>query len=165
MSYILNKIKACEANSELSDEHSLWSWREQLLYFDKMLYISHTETLQDEVILKHHNNFLPEHLVTEKTFALIQTKYYWSDLCKQVQKYCDTCFVCQRVQIIHSKQSDFLQSIFILTELWDVLTLDFITKLPDSSAYESVYNAILVAMCKFFKMTHYISVWKDWTAD
>ena len=156
--HMFDKITACETHSKLSDNYSLWLWRKNLLYFNQMSYILYAKTLQISIILKYHDDSLAKHLATEKTFALIRVKYYWLNMWKQIQKYCNTCFVCQRVQIIHRKQSELLQSILILNELWEVLTLNFITELSDSQAYESFYNAILVIVCKFLKMTHYVSV-------
>ena len=94
MKHMFNKIAACEMHSKSLNNHSLWSWRENLLYFDQMLYISYAETLQISIILKHHNDSLAEHFVTEKTFALIRVKYYWLNMWKQIQKYCNTCIIC-----------------------------------------------------------------------
>lgn len=165
MKHMLKQITACEVNSEMSNFHSLWSQRDDLLYFDSVLYIPHAESLWLRIIKKHHNELFADHLTTEKTFALIHTKYYWLNMQKQIQKYCNFYLVCQRAQIICEKQSELLQFIFTLKRLWEVLTLDFITDLSESHAYESVYNAILMMMCKFSKMSHYISVRKDWITD
>ena len=80
--YMFDKITAYEVHLELSDNHSLWSQRKKLLYFDLMLYISYAETLQISIILKHHDDSLAEYLITEKTFTLIRAKYYWLDMQK-----------------------------------------------------------------------------------
>ena len=45
MKHMFDKITACKVHSELSDNHSLWLWREKLLYFNLMLYISYAEIL------------------------------------------------------------------------------------------------------------------------
>ena len=82
MKHMFDKIAAYEAHSKLSDNHFLWLWREELLYFDLMLYISYAETLQISIILKHHDDSLAEYLITEKTFTLIRAKYYWLDMQK-----------------------------------------------------------------------------------
>lgn len=57
-----------------------------------------------------------------------------------------------------------LQLIPILKRPWEVVTLDFITGLPESPAYGGAYDAILVVVCKFSKMAHYTPARKDWTA-
>ena len=163
--HMFDEITAHETHLKLLNNHSLWFWREKFLYFDQMLYISYAKTLQISIILKYYNNLLAEYLITEKTFTLIRVKYYWSDMWKQIQKYCNSYFVCQRAQIICRKQSELLQLISILNKLWEVLTLNFITELSESQAYENVYDAILVMICKFFKITHYISVCKDWMTE
>lgn len=164
MKHMLKQITAYKINSELLDFHPLWSQKDDLLYFDSMLYIPYVESLQLEIIKKHHDEPLAGHLTTEKIYVLIHTKYYWLNMWKQIQKYCNFCLICQRVQIICKRQLKLLQLIFILKELWEVLTLNFITGLSESHAYEGVYDAILMVMCKFSKMSHYISVRKDWTA-
>ena len=73
---MLEQITACEANSGLSGSHSFWSQKDDLLYFNSVLYIPNVKSLQLEIIKKHHNESLADHLTTEKTYALIHTKYY-----------------------------------------------------------------------------------------
>ena len=43
--HMFDKITACEMHSKLLNNHSLWLWREELLYFNLILYISYAETL------------------------------------------------------------------------------------------------------------------------
>ncbi|SLM33286.1 Ribonuclease H-like domain [Lasallia pustulata] len=163
--YMLEQITARKVNPGMSDAHLLWSRRDNLLYFDSVLYIPYTESLRLGTIKKHHDELLAGHLATEKTFALIHAKYYWPDMRKQIQEYCNSYLVCQGARVIRGKQSGLLQPIPIPKRAWGVLTLDFITGLPESHAYGGVYNAILVVVCKFSKMAHYIPARKDWTAD
>ena len=162
--HMLEQITAHKANPGMSDAHPLWSQRDDLLYFDWVLYIPYTESLRLGIIKKHHDEPLAGHLATEKTFALIRAKYYWPDMQKQIQEYCNSCLVCQGARVICRKQPGLLQPIPIPKRAWEVLTLDFITGLPESHAYGGVYNAILVVVCKFSKMAHYIPARKDWTA-
>ncbi|SLM36152.1 Ribonuclease H-like domain [Lasallia pustulata] len=162
--HMLEQITAREANPGMSDAHPLWSHRDDLLYFDSVLYIPYTESLRLGIIKKHHDEPLTGHLATEKTFALICAKYYWPDIRKQIQEYCNSYLVCQGAWVICGKQPGLLQLIPIPKRAWEVLTLDFITGLPESYVYGGVYNGILVVVCKFSKMAHYIPARKDWTA-
>ena len=161
---MLEQITACKANPGISGVHLLWLQRGDLLYFDLMLYIPYTESLRLSIIKKPHDKPLAGHLATKNTFALIRAKYYWPDIRKQIQEYCNSCLVYQGAQVICRKQPGLLQPISIPKQVWEVLTVDFITSLPESHAYEGVYNAILVMVCKFSKMAHYIPARKDWTA-
>lgn len=162
--HMLEQITAREDNPGMSGSHPLWLRRDDLLYFDSVLYIPHTESLRLGIIKKHHDEPLAGHLATEKTFALIRAKYYWPDMRKQIQEYCNSCLVCQGARVIRGKQPGLLQPIPTPKGPWEVLTLDFITGLPESHAYGGVYDAILVVVCKFSKMAHYIPARKDWTA-
>ncbi|SLM35631.1 gag polymerase env protein [Lasallia pustulata] len=88
--HMLEQITAREANPGMSDAHPLWSQRDDLLYFDSVLYIPYTESLRLGIIKKHHDEPLAGHLATEKTFTLIRAKYYWPDMRKQIQEYCNS---------------------------------------------------------------------------
>ncbi|SLM35179.1 hypothetical protein LPUS_04274 [Lasallia pustulata] len=136
--HMLEQITACEANPGMSDAHPLWSRRDNLLYFDSVLYIPYTEPLRLGIIKKHHDEPLAGHLAIGKTFALIRTKYYWPDMRKQIQEYCNSCLVCQGARVICGKQPGLLQPMPIPKRAWEVLTLDFITGLPESHAYRGV---------------------------
>ncbi|SLM35611.1 Ribonuclease H-like domain [Lasallia pustulata] len=162
--HMLEQITAHEANPGMSDAHPLWSQRNNLLYFDSVLYIPYTESLRLGIIKKHYDEPLAGHLTAEKTFALIRAKYYWPDMQKQIQEYCNSCLVCQGARVTRRKQPGLLQPIPIPKRAWEVLTPDFITGLPESHAYGGAYNAILVVVCKFLKMAYYIPAKKDWTA-
>ena len=45
MKHMFNKITAHKTHSKLLNNHLLWLWREKLLYFNLMLYISYAEIL------------------------------------------------------------------------------------------------------------------------
>ena len=133
-----------------------WTQQGELLYFVTALYIPHVETLRMSILRKHHDDPLAGHLATERTYKLLRAKYYWPDMKSQVDDYCKSCLVCQGARVIRGKPQGTLHPIPVPAKPWEVLTMDFITGLPDSRAYGGTYNSILVIVDKFSKMAHYI---------
>ena len=63
---------------------------------------------------------------------------------KRVDAYCTSCLICQGARVICAKQAEELQPLPILMKVWDVFSMDFITRLPESVKYGGIYNAILI---------------------
>ncbi len=82
----------------------------------------------------------------------------------QVDEYCTSCLICQGARVIHGKQRGKLQPLPIPTKALDVFSIDFITWLPESVAYRSKYNTILLVVNKPSKLCHYILCRSDLTA-
>jgi hypothetical protein len=101
------------------------------------------------------------HFGARRTLELIERTYYWPSLSKDVQNYVRTCAVCQRSKAPrHSKYRQLLL-LLIPNEIFEEVTLDFITGLPplkDSAG--CVFDAILVIVCRFSKMALYIPALK-----
>ncbi len=66
--------------------------------------------------------------------------------------------------MIRGKQPGQLQPVPIPKKAYDVLSIDFITGLPESVAYGGKYDAILVVVNKLSKMCHYVPCSSDMTA-
>ncbi len=83
---------------------------------------------------------------------------------KQIDAYCTSCLICQAARVIRGKQPEKLQPLLISTKACDVFSMNFITGLPESVAYGSIYDAILVVVDKLSKRCHYIPCRSDMTA-
>ena len=65
-------------------------WRENfkdLLFYEKQIYISEEKLLRAELLKYYYNNILAEYFRVERTFKLINYKYYWSDMNKDMKNY------------------------------------------------------------------------------
>ena len=84
---------------------------------------------------------------------------------KQIKNYCLFCQICLKAQIIHRKSAEQLQLLKYFIWLWNIITMNFITDLSERKVYEDIYDVILNVIDKFLKMCHYISCWKNMTAE
>ena len=84
----------------------------------------------------------------------------------QIEKYCETCVVCKRSKVSRHKSYEILSSLSISEFKWADLTMNFVTELSESKAWnEIVHDSILVVINRLTKMTHYISITKTMIAE
>ncbi len=91
-------------------------------------------------------------------------KYYWLKLTKDVKKYVFSCNICQRVKASKHHSYDEMQTLPHLNSFWEKIIMNMITDLPSSKHNDSVYDAILMIVDHYIKMTWYISISKTLTA-
>ena len=74
---------------------------------------------------------------------------------KDVASYIAKCMECQRVKVEHRHLAGLLQPLPILEWKCVVVTIDFITKFPQSSRQ---HDSIIVVVDKLTKATHFVPV-------
>ena len=68
--------------------------------------------------------------VIRKTVAAVRKQYYWPRMKNDVAEYIARCMECQKVKVEHRHLTGLLQPLPIPEWKWDVVMMDFITKLP-----------------------------------
>jgi hypothetical protein len=124
---------------------SLWKQRNNgLLYHKGLLYVPTTEGARTEILRLHHNHPTAGQFANSQTQDLVNRKYYWPGLPRNVKEYCSTCLECQQNKApTHQRYSD-LQLLPTPTEPWSYIAMDFITELPKCTQRKGgqEYNAI-----------------------
>ena len=70
------------------------------------------------------------HLCYQKIVAAVRKQYYWPGMKNDVVEYIARCMECQKVKVEHRHPAGLLHPFPIPEWKWDVVTMDFITKLP-----------------------------------
>jgi hypothetical protein len=65
------------------------------------------------------------------------------------------CLKCQKVKVDHKHLVGFLQPLPIPEWKWEVVTMDFITKLPRTAKQ---HDSIMVVVDKITKVSHFVPV-------
>jgi hypothetical protein len=86
-------------------------------------------SLLSTLLAEHHDTSLAGHFGRDKTYLSLSRIFYWPRMHKTVGKYIRSCYTCQRVKASPAIRAP-LQSLDVLTELWDSVSLDFIYGLP-----------------------------------
>uniref|UniRef100_A0A803TQ29 Gypsy retrotransposon integrase-like protein 1 n=1 Tax=Anolis carolinensis TaxID=28377 RepID=A0A803TQ29_ANOCA len=83
---------------------------------------------------------------------LILRDFWWPKIRKDVEKYVNTCPVCQRSKIRREKPSGLLHPLPTPSRPWEIISADFITDLPPSCGF----TTILVVVDLFTKLAHFV---------
>jgi len=112
-----------------------------------------TLPLQLIILHEHHDSPTAGHLGFDKTLSSIQKMAFWPKLRNSVEEYIKSCDVCQRSKSSTRQPAGLLQPLPIPTKRWQSISMDFITQLP--TTYLG-YDAIMVVVDRFSKMSHFI---------
>jgi hypothetical protein len=109
----------------------------------------------NSVMKEMYNVPYVEHLRYQKTIVEIRGQYFSSGMQKDVVVYIAICMERQRVKTEHGHQMSLLQPLPIQEWKWEVVTIDFITKLPRTTKQ---HDSIMVVVDKLIKVAHFIVV-------
>lgn len=94
------------------------------------VYIPNSRELRKLVLREMHNVPYAGHPGYQKTLTAVRREYFWLGMKKDVAEYIAKCMECQRVKVKHKHPAGLLQPLPIPKWKWEVVTIDFITKLP-----------------------------------
>ena len=136
----------------------------KLFKYKNLLYIPEKASFREKLFKRYHNEIFAGHFGIEKITELINRKYYWENMPKNVKFYMDSYNICQRVKMKRYTFYDELNTFPIFSKPWKKITTDFITNLPPNKHDERVYDAILIMVDKYTKMFLYFPTNKTITA-
>ena len=136
---------------------------QEMIEYNESLYVSEDLSVREELLKCHHDDSLTKHFDADKISELLDRKYYWKSMIKNVKEYINTCDICQRVKMKRHLSYDELRSLSQFTDSWKEITMNFITDLLSSKWKKVMYNLILVIVDHYTKITHYLSIKKTLT--
>lgn len=101
-------------------------------------------------MLEFHATPLGGHLGVAKTTHRLESSFYWSSLRKDVKRFIRECSVCQQTKTSTRCPAGLLQPLSIPTKVWEDISMDFNTHLPQSHGY----TIILVVVDRYSKGVH-----------
>ncbi len=158
------RLKADETTSIQKSDVEAWTLNSQeMIEYNESLYVSEDFSVREELLKRHHDDLLARDFDADKISKLLNCKYYWKSMIKNVKEYIDTCDIYQRVKMKHHLSYDELRSLSQFTDSWKEITMNFITDLSSSKWKEVVYDSILVIVNHYMKMMHYLFTKKTLT--
>ncbi len=155
------RLKADETMSIWKNDAEAWTLNSQeMIEYNELLYVSEDLSIREELLKHHHDDSLAKHFDADKISELLDCKYYWKSINKDVKKYVNTCDICQRMKMKRHLSYDELRSLLRFTDSWKEITMNFITDLSSSKWKEVMYDLILVIVDYYTKMTCYLSMKK-----
>nr|GEX38466.1 putative reverse transcriptase domain-containing protein [Tanacetum cinerariifolium] len=111
--------------------------------------------LQDLIMLESHKSKYSIHPGSDKLYHDLKKLYWWPNMKADIATYVRKCLTCAKVKAEHQRPSGLLQQPKIPVWKWEIITMDFITKLPRT---QSGYDAIWVIVDRLTKYAHFIPV-------
>ena len=142
-----------------------WHLKKKLLYFFYVIYVFEEIALKTKLLRLHHDDFLANHFKIKKIRVLMHRKFYWFKITNNIKKYVKNCNMCQRTKTSHHRFYDEFSSFFVSTRSWTKILINFIIELFLNCYDDDVYDAILIIIDRFSKMTHYIFAKLMWSIE
>ena len=119
-----------------------WSLQHNLLYYFHAIYVSDETIIKTEMLRLHYDDPLTKHFEIKKTRSLLQRKFYWLRMLKDIKEYIQNCDVCQRVKALRHRFYDETTSFLISARSWKKISMDFIIELPLSRYENDIYDVV-----------------------
>jgi hypothetical protein len=110
------------------------------------------DQLRLQLIQEHHDTTLAGRPGRAKTFDLLDRKYYWKDMRKQVDQYVRNCHSCQRSRTSRHATFGVLRPLPVREKPWEDISKDFVVGLPECEGFDAVW----VVVDRLSKMRHFI---------
>ena len=138
-----------------------WSQEDNLILFRGKVYVPKDMNLRRQIVQLHHDSPVVGHPGRWKTLELVSRNYWWPGISRYVGNYVKSCDRCNRTKTFPAKPSGALVPNQIPKGIWEIITVDLITGLPESQGF----NAIMVTVDRLSKLVHVIPTNDTVTAE
>jgi hypothetical protein len=106
------------------------------------------------VLIAHHNTPWAGHTGRDRMEELVRRTYWWPTLAADVKKHVASCDKCQRSKPRTGPVPSTLQSLPVPSELWESVTVDFITGLPRTASGHDAIVSLWTAAQRWHILQH-----------
>jgi len=110
--------------------------------------------LKNLIVQEFHDSKVGGHARNTKTIARIYNQFYWPKMEEEIKTYIRNCSICQQAKVDQALPNGLLQPLPIPQQIWDDISLDFITHLPSSHDF----STILMVVDRHSKFGHFIAL-------
>jgi len=142
--------------SKNRQDHPSWTEEEGVLLFRGLIYLP--EALRREYVSRIHGLPMHGHQGITKTLERVSRNYYFPGMRPLIESVISQCHTCNTSKSARHKPYGKLQPNEAPQRNWQIVTMDFITKLPKSkeSLTGVVYDSILVIIDRLSKYALFV---------
>lgn len=134
--------------------------RQDILYWKNKIVVPPNAALVQSILQEFHSSMLGGHSGIARTKARIASQFTWPSLSRDVRLFVSKCLVCQQAKVSTAAPSGLLQPLPIPSQIWEDVSMDFITGLPPSNGF----TVIMVVVDRLLKYAHFTSLRSDFTS-
>ena len=124
-------------------------WR----FHKKRMWIPKLGNLRHYILEEAHKSKYTMHPGSDKMYQDLRKNFWWIGMKKDVAAYVSKCLTCSQVKAEHQKPSGLLQQLEIPVWKWELITMDFVTKLPKTRKGN---DTIWVIVDRLTKSAHFL---------
>lgn len=138
-----------------------YSCKQGILYFRDRYYVSPHSPLQPRLLLEAHATPMAGHAGVKRTLICLSAVYFWPHQRRSVERFVAACLTCQQTKYCTQPPAGLLQPLPLPQQVWESITMDFITGLPTSRSY----SVIMVVVDRLTKYSHFGPLPAKFTTD
>lgn len=137
--------------SDSGDVFGEYFLQDGYLFKGKQLCIPNSP-IRENIIKELQSGGLGGHFGRDKTITLVEDRYFFLGLRKQVARFMEHCRIYQVAKGV-SQNMGLYEPFPVPSKLWTDVSMDFVVGLPNT---QRGYNSVFVVVDKFFKMAYFI---------
>lgn len=138
-----------------------YNLRNGCLLFQGRLVLPKDSPRIPKLIAEFHNTPMGGHSGYLRTYKRIASVLFWEGMKKQVQEFVAKCTICQQNKYEARSPAGLLQPLPIPKQVWEDINLDFITGLPKSNRFDTIF----VVVDRLTKYAHFVPLSHPYSAS
>ncbi|KAL0374148.1 UNVERIFIED_CONTAM: Transposon Ty3-I Gag-Pol polyprotein [Sesamum radiatum] len=147
-------LRPLRSKLQFSDTHGV-------VLYDNRLYIPEQTGLRTLLLSEFHCSAVGGHSGTSATFNRLASSFYWPKMKSDVKAFVRCCLPCQHNKYSTDRPIGLLQPLPVPHQVWEDLSMDFITHLPPSGGR----TVIWVVIDRLSKYAHFVGLPAKFTAS
>ena len=144
--------KVIEDLKQDQGKHIGFEYKQCVLFFKDKLVVAKTSSWIPKLMEEFHATPQGVHSGFYRTYRRLASNLFWKEIKGDIMRFVQDCDVCQCQKYLTTAPGGLLQPLPIPYQVWEDISLDFITGLPRSKGFE----AILVVVDRLSKYSHFI---------
>nr|KYP60178.1 Transposon Ty3-I Gag-Pol polyprotein [Cajanus cajan] len=125
-----------------------------LLMFNNKNFVPDVHDLHRSLINEFHSSPHAGHSGFKASLARLSTSFFWPGIYKDTKKLVQSCLTCQQNKYYPVKMQGLLQPLPTPDRVWEDISMDFITHLPNSHGH----TVIWVIVDRLTKFSHFLAL-------
>jgi len=121
--------------------------------FQKRIWVPIQGNLRERILKEAHHSKYTIHPGKDKMYQDLKRTFWWMRMKNDIADYISKCLTCSQVKVVHQRTAGLLQQLEMPEWKWELITMDFVTKLPTTRKGN---DTIWVIVDRLTKSAHFL---------